>query len=263
MNPTRLPLAKMKTRAIFATVATAVLSLPSVSAQTAIWTAGHGDLGIGYEGGELDPHVHIHTGSVVAGVEITDPEGVEYAPGDAMPYIPLAKGLSRPAGGQWDFFGVAAGQIIWVFPQTQEPTLPFVGLGAEELNPADWSSDFTLTLIGLSGSGVVAGGDFSVYASGAFGSPDVKIQTADGISSADVLTLAAGGHAHYSLAFTQPGLYEATFDIAGLHAVDGAKSATATYTFAVAAIPEPSTCTAIGGAFALGLALWQRRRTRT
>jgi hypothetical protein len=42
--------------------------------------------------------------------------------------------------------------------------------------------------------------------------------------------------------------------------MDGAKSATATYTFGVAAIPEPSSYAALAGLGALGLVALRRRR---
>lgn len=244
---------KIQKLAILAAAAAAI-SLNSASAQ-AIWTAGHGDLGIAYDAGDLDPHVHIHAGATVDNVVLG--ADAEYAPGDALPQIPFAKSLSRPPGATWDFFGVSSGQPVWIFPQTEDSELPFIGFGAEELTPADWSTPFTITLTGLAGSGATGGGQFSVYQTDGFGTPTVSIQTADGISGADAVTLAAGGHAHYNLGFTQPGIYEATFHITGTHAVDGAKSADATYKFEV--VPEPTSVAllALGGS-ALLFARWRK-----
>jgi surface-anchored protein len=115
------------------------------------------------------------------------------------------------------------------------------------LDPLDWSTDFTITLTGISGSGVIAGGFFSLYTTDSFGDPVVSMASSDGISAADKTTLAAGGHAHYNFAFTQPGIYEVAFNITGTHAVDGAKSADATYKFEV--VPEPTSLAllALGG----------------
>jgi len=241
---------KIQKLAILAAASVAI-SFNSASAQ-AIWTAGHGDLGIGYDAGDLDLHVHLHTGATVDNVAITDLDGAEYAPGDALPQIPFAKSLARPPGETWDFFGVSSGQPVWIFPQTEDSELPFIGFGAEELAPGDWSTPFTITLTGLAGSGATAGGKFSVYQTDIFGTPTVSIQTTDGITGADAVTLAAGGHAHYNIAFTQPGIYEATFHITGNHTVDGAKSADATYKFEV--VPEPASFALLalgGGAFLL------------
>jgi surface-anchored protein len=238
--------------------ASVAIALNSASAQ-ALWNAGHGDLGIGYDDLNmvLDPHVHIHTGATVDNVVLFADE--EYAPGDALPQIAFAKSLSRPPGAAWDFFGVSSGQPVWIFPATEDPSLPFIGFGAEELVPADWSTAFTITLTGLAGSGATAGGKFSVYQTDGFGTPTVSIQTNDGISGADAVSLAAGGHAHYNIAFTQPGIYEATFHITGTHAVDGAKSADATYKFEV--VPEPTSFAllALGGG-ALLLRRWRKAK---
>lgn len=238
--------------------ASVAISLNSASAQ-AIWTTGHGDLGIGYDdlNKVLDPHVHLHTGATVDNVAITDLAGAEYAPGDALPQIPFAKSLGRPPGATWDFFGVSSGQPVWIFPQTEESALPFIGFGAEELVTGDWSTSFTIILTGLAGSGAAAGGNFSLYQTDGFGTPTVSIQTTDGISGSDFVTLAAGGHAHYNIAFTQPGIYETTFHITGTHAVEGAKSADATYKFEV--VPEPTSFAllALGGS-ALLFARWRK-----
>ncbi len=234
------------------TAAAAALPLNSASAATT-WNAGHGDLGIGYDAGELDPHVHLHAGATVDNVVLLADE--EYAPGDVLPSIAFNKSQSRPAGSQWAFFGVSTGQPVWTFPQSEDPTLPFIGFGAEELSLSDWSTSFTITLTGLAGSGVSNGGYFSVFQTDSFGSPTLNMVTSDGITSADFLTLAAGGHAHYNIAFTQPGIYEATFNITGTHATDGVKSADATYKFEV--IPEPSSAM-LGGLAALSLL--RRRR---
>ena len=250
---------KTSTAALLAAAAlAATLSLTSASAQS-VWSSEHGDFGIGYDAGALDPHVHLHAGAVVDGAPLG--ADAEYAPNEILAFIPSGKGAARAAGSAWDFIGVSAGQTVWTFPETEDPTLPFIGFGAEELVPADWTTSFTITLTGLSGSGVLAGGSFSAYTIDSFDNPDlIAISSSDGISGADFITLAAGGHAHYNLSFTKEGIYEATFLIEGVHAVDGAKSASATYTFGVAAIPEPSSAAALAGIGALGLVALRRRR---
>lgn len=238
--------------AILAVVAAAV-PLNSASAAS-IWTAGHGDLGIGYEAGELEPHWHLGEDGeevVVDGSTISnDPEGFEYEPDGLIATTSMS--AIRSLGSQWDPIGVAASGTYYVFPQVADLNTPYVGIGTEELDPLDWTGSLTLTLTGISGP---ANGKFSLYQTDGFGDPTFFMSTDDGVSGTDLVSLAAGGHQHYNWAFTEQGSYDLTFEIAGNHVLDGAKTATATYTFNV--IPEPSS--ALLGAFG-ALALLRRRR---
>lgn len=238
--------------AILAVVAAAV-PLNSASAAS-IWTAGHGDLGIGYEAGELEPHWHLGEEGeevVVDGATISnDPDGFEYGPDELIATTSLS--AIRSTGSQWDYIGVSANGTYYLFPQVADLNTPWVGIGTEELDPADWTGSLTLTLTGITGP---AGGKFSLYQTDSFGDPTFFMSTNDGVSGADAVSLAAGGHEHHNWTFTEQGSYDLTFDIAGTHAVDGAKTATATYTFSV--IPEPSA--ALLGAFG-ALGLMRRRR---
>ncbi len=69
-----------------------------------------------------------------------------------------------------------------------------------------------------------------------------------------------GGHSHFNMAFTQPGVYDVTFKVTGNHGVDGPAIDTKTFRFDVTAVPEPSS---IGGALALaGGWAFRRRRKR-
>jgi surface-anchored protein len=87
------------------------------------------------------------------------------------------------------------------------------------------------------------------------------MSTVDGISSSDRILLGAGGHAHYNVGFTTPGLYEVTFTASGVHAVDGTVSDTGTFVFAVQAVPEPSEYALVAGIAGLAFAAWRRRKT--
>jgi len=231
---------------------TAVLTTLATARGAAIYTAGHGDIGIAYEGGALEPHVHIHDGSIVDGVPVNNPpDGEEYDPGDILIFVSNPS-VPRPAGAQWDFIGVSAAAPIWYLPQTEDPAKPWLGIASEELDPGDWTGPLTITLTGASGPGA-----FSLYDTDTFGTPTVRMATGDGISGADFINHVAGSHYHGNYTFTEPGIYELTFLIAGIHNVDGAVSASATYTFGVT-VPEP-------GSAALGLlagAMLLRRRCR-
>ena len=64
-------------------------------AHGALWTAGHGDLGIGYEDGALEPHWHLgeDNESVTLGGSSgpLGPEGAEYEAGDITPVTSLTQ----------------------------------------------------------------------------------------------------------------------------------------------------------------------------
>lgn len=238
----------MKTTSLSALIG---LSLTSTYATAATLTSGHVDfIGIGYEGGELDPHSHVEGGIV----ERTERPDEEFAPGDLV--VQVYTTTLRPAGSAWDPAGVNSGESLNILHETNVVGKPFVGIGAEELDPADWTSPITITLTAASGSGIAAGGVFSL-AQGSGGVPTFFMSTLGGISAADTFSmdLDVDDHAHFLWGFTEEGTYNLTFEIAGTHLTDGAKSASATYSFSV--IPEPSS--ALLGAIG-ALALLRRRR---
>ncbi|MBL9128894.1 MAG: choice-of-anchor M domain-containing protein [Verrucomicrobiales bacterium] len=217
----------------------------SAQGQTPI-ARGHVDLGILYEGGAWDLHVHQE-----------EPEDLEFAPADAVlrigPKGELAGGVpSTPSA--TGFFG-AAGSPLWILPKTEDPDLPFLGIGAEEMTADDWTGALTLRLEDVRGPGNVF-----VWDVGAFGELQPKFNSRDGVSASDALSVEAGSHAHYFWAFSSPGDYEVVVSASGQHKVDGAvASEPVAYRFQV--VPEPGTGSlALLGA--LGLAWMHRRRTR-
>jgi surface-anchored protein len=220
------------------TYALALLSLGLVSpalAQTTIWDH-HVDIGIDYTIlGGWDLHIH------------DEDDMVEYDPADAILGVGPQAQQPRPAGAQFDFIGAGAGDPVWILPQVQDPALNFLGLAAEELDPddlfEDWDPDgaggvasarwFQFDLVSVNGPG-----DFSVWLNGG---PSVAFATSNGITSADRAFVLAGGHTDYNWAFTQPGTYEVSFTATGMLAGGTlSTSAPATYTFLVAAAPEPA-----------------------
>ena len=203
-----------------------------------IWTAGHGDIGIGYVGNEFEPHWHLGENNeevIVDGVPVSDPLGFEYEPGDLIAQTSLSE--TRNSNSLWDPIGVNSGDTFYLFPETEDLSTPYVGIGTEELDPLDWSTNITLTLTGISGTGVTAGGIFSLYTLDSFLDPTFFMTTNDGITAGDAISVAANTHSHFNFAFTQLGTYNLTFEVSGTHSVDGPKTASATYTFEV--VPEP------------------------
>jgi len=237
---------------------TLVASLSLAHSQE-IWTLGHGDIGIGYDtAGGFEPHWHLGEDGeevVVDGIpKSNDPDGFEYDT-DAL-HLRFAASAPRSVDPSFDFIGVAAGLPVWLLPDTSPASdaagVPFVGFGTEELNFADWTGNILLTLTGITGSGIDNNGFFSVFVDSA----NIQIQSFGGITSADVISLTAGDHVHFNMAFTKPGIYNVTFAITGFNNTDGEQSGTGTYTFEV--IPEPATTLLL--ALSGGALLLRRRR---
>lgn len=207
------------------------LSALAPASAAVIYSAGHGDIGIAYDGG-LEPHVHLHAGAIVDGSPAA--ADLEFAPEDILIFVPNPS-IARPAGAQWDLIGNSAGSPTWVLPQTEDTGKPWLGIASEELTPGDWTGPLTITLTGVDGPD-----QFSLFDTDSFGTPTFRMASGNGISSADVINHTAGSHYHGNYTFTEPGVYELTFQIAGTHTAVGPVSASATYTFGVNAVPEPS-----------------------
>lgn len=251
----RFPLVMHLPRFIDHPAARILLASPLIaSLQAATITDGHVDIiGIGYEGGELEPHTHVEFGTI-DGVTFPDNGvGYEYEPGELTFLVPGSTLSNRLPGSQWDPVGIDAGESYYFLSQssTQADTLGsiFAGIGTEELAPADWSTPISVTLTGKTGPGEFA------LAQIILGTPTFHMSTSDGISSADVWAQNADEHEHFNWYFTEVGDYSLTFEFAGTHETDGLRTASATYNFSV--VPEPSTAL-LGALGALGLL--RRRR---
>lgn len=182
------------------------------------WTAGHGDIGVAYEEGELDLHLHLEEGAVLNGTTLV--EGVEPPPSLVDIVISNAALVSSTETLE-EGTGAHEGESLWILPASNNPQLPFLGFGTEELDPADWIGDITFTLVSVeSPSGE---GHFSAFESDGLGGYAFNISThMGGVTAEDHLEQAAGAHSHQFLAFTETGRWRMTFIATATHAVDGA-----------------------------------------
>ncbi|BCB83164.1 hypothetical protein Psuf_004770 [Phytohabitans suffuscus] len=167
-------------------------SVPAQASGQVVIGEGHVDvIGVGYEDGEFN--LHIHDESVEPGVE-REPYEVRFQ-------VKPAAETTVPANPAYGFLG-AAGDPVWVLPQVRNPDLIWPGFGTEEIEPGVFQNDAVKVTFW-----VAAGpGDVAVYTEDAFGLPaDVLVDTGDGLP--DTVTLPAGGHLHANWAFDTPGHY--------------------------------------------------------
>lgn len=222
------------------------LSLLPTHAQTVL-NSGHVDIGVAYEAQAWNLHVHD---------ESTD---TEYAPAEAVLQLGLNTLSSVPNSPGYAFLGTA-GSPVYVLSTVQKPDQVFLGLGTEELDPADWSSSIQLRLKGVAGPGSLA-----VWDTDAFGSPvpllNSSAATGNGIDASDTLSLTPGGHRHLNWGFTQRGDYAVTFEASGTHILDGnLRSEEVTYHFSV--VPEPGPIALLTAGLVLGLGWHTARHQR-
>ncbi len=218
-----------------------------------LYTQGHGDLGIGYDAGAFDLHVHLE-GGLVNGVLQND---VEFEADDLIIVVPLTTLEPRPADAAYAPIGVGAGVNYWKLPQTEAEAdaefAPFLGLGTEELDPGNWVTPLTIEVTSVTAP---AGSEYySIFQEGL--SPTFQASTFDPsatVNGNNTFSFGAGGHDHFNHAFTAPGDWLVTMEATAEHVTDGIVSGSGTYTFRV--VPEPATA----GLFGLGLFMLMRRR---
>lgn len=217
----------------------------AAQAQTPLYD-GHTDVGIDYDETFNEWNLHVH-------YEVTD---TEYSPpSDALLVVKSGAHTTVPAGAQWSFLG-GVGSSTWILPKSQDPTLLFLGIGAEEIAAGTFVNDqFTLALKGVTGPGT-----FAVFDNDTFGDPLLLMDSGDGFSAADAVVFPSGTHSHVNWAFSAPGDYTVTFEASALSTLNGATSSgDVNYLFHVEAVPEPATG-ALAGVGAL--ALWLVRRNK-
>lgn len=129
-----------------------------------------------------------------------------------------------------------AGATTWILPQTQHGDLLWLGIGNGTLSSADFVGDLKLTLQAVAGPG-----HFALFFSNAFGQPIPMMNSRDGISAQDALTLPLGSHLHCNWAFSAPGSYRVRFVVSGTLRAGNTPIASqpTDYFFAVEPPPRP------------------------
>ena len=220
------------------------------------YTAGHMDIGVALDNGTFDLHYHGDASTVIDGSPLgllPNPEDYEFEASDLVTVVPFNPQTYIQFPSALPELGINPGDYTWVLSQNnQQAFQPFIGFAAEEIADGVLVGDtLDLQLTGFSGPGEMA-----IWQWGTFGPPhNFVIETLNGLSGDDTLSMFAGSHSHYNIGFTQPGIYDLTFEASGVLVAGGDVSGTATYRFKV--VPEPVSV-ALLGVGALGL--WRRRR---
>lgn len=223
---------------------TFTFSLSATAPAGPYWQGGHGDIDMHeHTPGDWEIHYHFHAPTNAVGPtggngfpgtpEVHDGKNEwKWEPDALTTWIDTgvpSLALTRPAGAQWDFTGVSAGQTLYVLPTTQAAGLPFIGFSAE-----DHLFDVIYTL------GAVTGGTISAWTADGFGNPTALWSSSSPGDTIDnnSFKVLAGGHDHVFIGFSQAG----------------------DYTAEISAVPEPSTYALLGlGAGAFALLRWRKR----
>jgi surface-anchored protein len=228
-----------------------LLTHQSVRASTLPYTEGHMDVAMKFEGGVFTGWWK-NDGATVDGVVtfVDYPASSIWATG----LFDETNTPLRPAGSQWDFLGVAAGEPVYILPSSGIPdTVPYLGVSTEFLSDSDFE-EITISLTGFAGP---SGSTFALYTS----SSNIFMQFFGGQILGPGLVLEAGEHQHYNWSFSHPGFYELTFQFSSTYLPSSEEIlGTATYGFSI--IPEPSIGLLLllaGGAFCLRQRLGKKR----
>lgn len=116
--------------------------------------------------------------------------------------------VNIPANQNYAFLG-AAGSPVWILPQSQNTSLPYLGVSAEGIPNGVFNDSMQLQVAAVEGPGNF----FSWSVSGAGQPPTVKMVVTNGVATpgfnhAEVLI---GSHEHDNWAFSTNGLYRVTF----------------------------------------------------
>jgi len=121
--------------------------------------------------------------------------------------FPAGERQTRPAGSQWDFMGVGAGERLWIY---LDNSATYAWLGFDDTQ-AGLQSPLRYQLAGVSGP---AGGHFSMYRI-ASGSPEVFMSTVNGVDVGDFY-LKPPQHSHVNWTFSKKGMWAVDLKVSGI-----------------------------------------------
>jgi surface-anchored protein len=115
--------------------------------------------------------------------------------------------ITIPSNPNFAFLG-AAGAPVWVLPQSQNTSLPYLGISAEDIPNGVFADPMALELVSVEGPGNF----FAWSVSGAGNPPDVKFIATNGVVAPDFYTAHPfiGSHEHNNWGFSTNGLYRVT-----------------------------------------------------
>lgn len=115
--------------------------------------------------------------------------------------------LTIPANPNFAFLG-PAGSPVWILPQSQNTSLPYLGISAEDIPNKTFADPMEMELLSVEGPG-----NFFAWAvSGAGQPPSIKYIATNGVVSHDhrLAFPFIGSHEHNNWAFSTNGLYRVT-----------------------------------------------------
>jgi surface-anchored protein len=228
-----------------------------------VYSAGHADVNISYDSASNSLHLDYEFGSnaVINGMVLGVGGAGEREADTITVFIdPANSTVLGPAGLPAPY----AGNTLYVAPQTSAVGRPFLGTGAESIEPGVFQNDtLTLTLTGFSQQ--PAGGNFVLWQIGGEATPFMN--SADGFSAADHVDVLAGSHDHFNWGFTAQGIYDLNFTATGTLQDGTVLSTDGVYRFQVgaapSAVPEPGSLTlALMGLGSAGLVFTRGRKGR-
>ena len=103
----------------------------------------------------------------------------------------------------------APGDPIWILPQSQNVTLPYLGISAEDIPNGVFTDPMEMELVSVEGPGNF----FAWSVSGAGNPPNIKYIATNGVVSSQfkIANPFIGSHEHNNWAFSTNGLYRVTF----------------------------------------------------